>query len=59
MLDVIAIIVLIMLLAFDLIILPTLLQAILSWFGFAFSFVQCLIMVVFVYLIIGFLKEKG
>lgn len=55
----IVLIALIVILGIDFIALPLLLKTILSWFGLLISLPQAIIIMIFIYLIIGLSKKKG
>lgn len=50
---------LIILLGFDFIIIPLVLQTILGWFGVGFNFAQCLVITVFFNIITYNFRKKG
>lgn len=58
-LGLVAIITLIILLAFDFLIIPLILKSILSWFGVALGFWQCLIVVLFFNIVTSGFRKKG
>lgn len=58
-LGLVAIITLIILLAFDFLIIPLILKSILSWFGVALGFWQCLIIVLFFNIVTCGFRKKG
>lgn len=55
----IALISIIILLGFDFIIIPLVLQTILGWFGVSFNFAQCLVITVFFNIITYNFRKKG
>ena len=58
-LGLVAIITLIILLAFDFLIIPLILKSILSWFGLSLGFWQCLIIVLFFNIVTCGFRKKG
>ena len=58
-LGLVAIITLIILLAFDFLIIPLILKSILSWFGVALGFWQCLLIVIFFNVVTYGFRKKG
>ena len=58
-LGLVAIITLIILLAFDFLIIPLILKSILSWFGLSLAFWQCLIIVLFFNIVTSGFRKKG